>query len=86
MVSKPKRDKSRTLDRQSFVAQLRRIADALEAGEKVEIHVDGERIYVPARAAFSIEHERGDGQEELELQLRWSLKVQPPRLLPKQQS
>lgn len=48
--------------------------------------MDGERIYVPARAAFSIEHERGDDQEELELQLRWPLKAQPPRLLPKQQS
>ncbi len=73
MPSKPERDKNRSLDRQAFIAQLRRIADALEAGEKVEIRVAGERIYVPARAEFSIEHERGDGQEELELQLRWSL-------------
>lgn len=74
MVSKPERDEKRSLDRQAFITQLRRIADALEAGEKVEIRVAGERIYVPARAEFSIEHERGDGQEELELQLRWSLK------------
>jgi amphi-Trp domain-containing protein len=74
MISKPERDEKRSLDRQAFVAQLRRIADALEAGEKVEIRVAGERIYVPARAEFSIEHERSDGQEELELQLRWSLK------------
>lgn len=74
MLSKPERDEKRSLDRQAFITQLRRIADALEAGEKVEIRVAGERIYVPARAEFSIEHERGDGQEELELQLRWSLK------------
>ncbi len=73
MPSKPERDKNRSLDRQEFIAQLRRIADALEAGEKVEVRVAGERIYVPARAEFSIEHERSDVQEELELQLRWSL-------------
>ena len=75
MANKTERDEKRSLDRQAFVAQLRRIADALEAGEKVEIRVAGERIYVPARAEFSIEHERGDGQEELELQLRWSLEA-----------
>jgi hypothetical protein len=25
----------------------------------------------PARAVFSIEHERGDGEEELEFQFKW---------------
>ena len=47
-----------------FVAKLRRLADALEAGERFEIQVAGERIYVPARAEFNVEHERDGGEEE----------------------
>ena len=58
MVSKSERNEKRSLNRQAFVAQLRRIADALESGEKVEIRMAAECIYVPARAEFSIEHER----------------------------
>jgi amphi-Trp domain-containing protein len=53
------------------VAKLRRLADALEAGEKFEIQIAGERIYVPVRAEFSIEHERGEEEEEIEFQIRW---------------
>jgi hypothetical protein len=37
---------------------LRRLADALETGEKFEIQVAGERVSVPARAEFNVEHER----------------------------
>jgi hypothetical protein len=33
--------------------------------------VAGERINVPSRAEFSIEHERGPDEEEVEFQLRW---------------
>ncbi|HEX4891202.1 MAG TPA: amphi-Trp domain-containing protein [Alphaproteobacteria bacterium] len=55
-----------------FIAKLRRLADALEQGQKFEIQIAGKRIYVPARAAFSIEHEKGDGQEEIEFQIKWS--------------
>ncbi len=51
------------------MAKLRRLADALEAGERFEIQVAGERIYVPARAEFNIERE-GNG-EEIEFQLKW---------------
>ena len=36
-----------------------------------EIMIDGERIYVPVRANFSIEHERGNGEEEVEFQFKW---------------
>ena len=53
------------------MAKLRRLADALEAGERFEISIAGERIYVPARAAFNIEHERSGGEEEIEFQIRW---------------
>jgi amphi-Trp domain-containing protein len=54
------------------VAKLRRLADALEAGTAFGIQVGGERLRVPADAAFNIEHERADGVDELEFQVRWS--------------
>ena len=56
-----------------MVAKLRRLADALEADKPFRIQVAGERIRVPRRAQFSIEHERGDDDEEIEFQLKWSL-------------
>ncbi len=55
------------------VAKLRRLADALETGSPFRIQVAGERIRVPARAGFTIEHERGSDEEEVEFQLKWSL-------------
>ncbi len=54
-----------------FVAKLRRLADSLEAGKRFQIQIAGERIYVPARAIFNIEHEREDGAEEIEFQIKW---------------
>jgi amphi-Trp domain-containing protein len=55
-----------------FVAKLRRLADAIESGEQFEIQVAGERIYIPVRATYNIEHERGEDGEELEFQIKWS--------------
>lgn len=71
-MSKPERDIEKSYPTAEFVAKLRRLADDLEAGENFEIQVAGERIYVPNRAIFNIEHEREDGQEELEFQLKWT--------------
>jgi amphi-Trp domain-containing protein len=68
----PDRDIEKVYSNAEFVAKLRRLADALETGSKFEIQVAGERVYVPARAEFSVEHERGDGQEEIEFQIAWS--------------
>jgi len=59
------------LSKAEFVAKLRRLADAIENGERFEIQVAGERIYVPVRATFNIEHERSDGEEEIEFQIKW---------------
>ena len=56
-----------------FAAKLRRLADCVESGENFEIQVAGERIYVPDRAEFSIEHEREGSTEEIEFQVRWSV-------------
>ena len=35
------------------------------------IAIAGERIHVPARARFTIEHERARDGEEIEFQLTW---------------
>ena len=71
-MSKPDRDIEKTYTNQEFAEKLRRLADCVESGENFEIQVAGERIYVPDRARFSIEHEREEGAEELEFQVRWT--------------
>jgi amphi-Trp domain-containing protein len=72
MGEKRARDVERVYSTAEFVAKLRRLADALEAGERFEIQVAGERIYVPARGEFNVEHEREGDEEELEFQLKWT--------------
>jgi amphi-Trp domain-containing protein len=67
------RDVERIYSTPDVVAKLRRLADALESGTSFRIQIAGERFRVPARAEFSIEHERGDGEEEVEFQLKWKL-------------
>ena len=73
MNNKPKRDIEKDYPIAQFVEKLRRLADSLEKGERFEIQVAGERIYVPARAQFNIEHERGSDSEEIEFQIKWSV-------------
>ena len=68
---KEERDIEKSYPKKDFVAKLRRLADSIENGTKFEIKVAGERIYVPVGAEFSIEHEREDGAEELEFQIKW---------------
>ena len=68
---KQRRDVEKTYSRRAFAAKLRRLADAVERGERFTIRVAGETVRVPADAAVSIEHERGSGVEELEFQIRW---------------
>lgn len=65
------RDVEKTYPIHEFVSKLRRLADCLEAGEQFEIQIAGERIYVPVRAVYNIEHERGDGMQEIEFQIKW---------------
>lgn len=71
MTSSTDRDIEKAYPTAEFVAKLRRLADCLETGKNFEIQVAGERIYVPDRAVFNIEHEREDGEHELEFQLKW---------------
>lgn len=72
-MPKGTRDVEKGYSTDEVVAKLRRLADCLESGDRFEIQVAGERIYVPVRAELSIEHERSDTEEELEFQLRWTL-------------
>ena len=75
MARKPSRDLEKTYGRAQFGAKLRRFADAVESGEPFVIQIAGERIHVPARASFNIEHERGDGENEIEFQMKWKASV-----------
>ena len=70
-MSKSDRDVERGYSTAEVVAKLRRLADALETGRPFRIQVAGERIYVPVRAEFTVEHERGSDEEEVEFQLKW---------------
>ena len=72
MKRKKSRDIEKTYSNRAFVAKLRRLADALERGERFTIRVAGETVRVPAAAVISIEHEREGVAEELEFQLKWS--------------
>jgi len=67
------RDVEKGYSTAEVVAKLRRLADALEQETPFRIQVAGERIRVPARAEFTIEHERGEDEEEVEFQLKWRL-------------
>ncbi len=72
-MSKQERDIEKSYSDAEFVDKLRRLADAIENDEKFEIQIAGERVYVPVRAEYSIEHERGSDEEEIEFQIKWSL-------------
>ncbi len=56
-----------------FIEKLRRLAECLENGEAFEIQIAGERLYVPVRATYNIEHEREGGSQEIEFQIKWEM-------------
>lgn len=66
------RDIEKNVPVSQFVDTLRRLADALEAGESFRIQVQNKRFTVPADADIVIEHEFEAGNEELALELQWS--------------
>ena len=73
MAKKPERDIEKMYSTPDFVAKIRRLADALETGKRFEIQIAGERVYVPARATYTVEHERGEDEEEIEFQIKWQI-------------
>ena len=70
MMAKSPRDVERMYKTGDVVLKLRRLADALEQEKPFRIQIAGERIRVPAQAEFSLEHERGKDEEEIEFQLK----------------
>ena len=70
-MKKEERDIEKDYPISEYVAKLRRLADCLENGEPFEIQIAGERIYVPVRAVYNIEHEREEDSEEIEFQIKW---------------
>jgi len=72
-TSKPKRDIEKAYPAKRFAAKLRRLAECIEEGKRFRIQVAGERVSVPPDAIINIEHERGDGEEEIEFQMKWSV-------------
>jgi len=70
--AKKARDIEKTYTAKQFVAKLRRLADAIENGERFRIQVGGERVSVPPDAMISVEHERDGKSEEVELQISWT--------------
>lgn len=71
MKKKKNRDLEKTYSRKQFIAKLRRLADALEAGKAFRIQIGKERLYIPTDVIANIEHERSGREEELEFQLKW---------------
>jgi amphi-Trp domain-containing protein len=72
-MAQGERDVERIYSTHDVVAKLRRLADALERDTPFRIQIAGERVRVPARAQFSVEHERDGEEEEIEFQLKWTL-------------
>ena len=70
---KDDRDFETVLDLTAFVAELRRLADTLEANETFTIEMGGEMVEIPADAGFSIELETEGDRGELEFQLKWGI-------------
>jgi amphi-Trp domain-containing protein len=71
MTKKSGRDIEKSYSIKQFVTKLRRLADALEHGDRFSIQVAGKRLYIPANASISIEHERSERSEEIEFQINW---------------
>ena len=70
-MKKSDRDIEKSYAVKQMAAKLRRLANCLENGKSFQIQIAGERIYIPARAIFNIEHERDGNMEEVEFQFKW---------------
>ena len=70
-MKKNDRDIEKSYAVKQMAAKLRRLANCLENGKSFQIQIAGERIYIPARAIFNIEHERDGNMEEVEFQFKW---------------
>jgi amphi-Trp domain-containing protein len=65
------RDVEKEYSNGETIQKLERLVECMKNGQPYEIQVAGERIYVPVRATFTIEHEVEGNEEELEFQFKW---------------
>ncbi len=70
-MTETSRDVTKTYSTDQNIAKLERLVEALRQNQAFEIQVDNQRLYVPAGAEFSIEHEQEGPMHELEFQFRW---------------
>ena len=68
---KKQRDIEKTYTTGQTIAKLRRLADCMEKGKAFQIQIANQRIYIPAKTTFNIEHEREGKNEEVEFQFKW---------------
>jgi amphi-Trp domain-containing protein len=61
---------------QEVAAKLHRLADSIEKDEPFRIPDRRGTYPRPGAGWFSIEHELGDDEEEIEFQLKWPVKAQ----------
>ena len=71
MAKKKGSDVEKGYSVKQMVAKLRRRADCLENGKQFKIQIAGEKIQIPAKAVFNIEHECEGNKEEVEFQFKW---------------
>ena len=65
------RDVEKDVTAEYMVTTLRRLADALEAGESFRIQVAGKRFTAPKDAMRLVEHEVEGDHHELSFELQW---------------
>jgi amphi-Trp domain-containing protein len=65
------RDVEKKYTTRQTIAKLRRLADCMEQDRAFRIQIANERIYIPPKTIFNIEHEREGKNEEVEFQFRW---------------
>lgn len=70
-IKKKARDIEKNYTIKQTVQKLRRLADCLEAGKAFRIQIANERVYIPSKIVFNIEHEREGKNEEVEFQFKW---------------
>ena len=68
------RDVEKEYSDAATIQKLERLVDCMKQGKPFQIQVDGQRVYVPVRARFTIEHEIEGDKEELEFQFKWTQK------------
>lgn len=66
-----KRDIDIIYSKKQFIQKIKRLINALEKNKKFKITIKGETIIVPLNAIVSVEHERENGFEEIEFQIKW---------------